>query len=60
MLLDGKRLVRTKRRRFQVRVRVRGLDPGVHRLKAVALGKAGGRAAKIRTFRRCGAPSFTG
>ena len=58
--LDGRRLTRTKRASFHVRLRVRDLASGSHRFKAVAMDADGGRTAKTRTFSRCAAPRFTG
>jgi virginiamycin B lyase len=51
--LDGRRVVRTSRRSFRVKLTVRRLGSGTHTLKATARDKAGGRAAKSRRFRRC-------
>ena len=60
LLLDGRRLMRTKRRSFDLRVRVRGLRAGTHAFKVLAVDTAGGRETISRTFRRCQGPPFTG
>ena len=62
--LDG-RLVRTTRlTRFSLRVSVRGLRVGRHRITVVALDRAGNRSVTRRRFGRCAlrlnVPRFTG
>ena len=51
--LDGRSQRTTQRKRFTMRVRVRGLRPGRHRLSVVARDAAGNRAEKTVRFRRC-------
>ncbi len=62
--LDGKLIKRTSRTRFAVRIRVRGIRVGRHRITVVALDRAGNRSVKRRTFGRCRIaltiPLFTG
>lgn len=61
LLLDGRRLVRSRHHSLKARVRVRGLRSGTHTLTLVAVDIKGGRAKVSRTFRRCrGGSSFTG
>ena len=62
--LDG-RLVRTTRRtRFSLRINIRGLRVGAHRITVVARDRAGNRSVTRRHFGRCAlsltAPRFTG
>jgi hypothetical protein len=51
--LDGRRVVRTKQRRFRKRLSVRGLDRGLHELRLVFVDRDGARAVKTRSFRSC-------
>ena len=55
--LDGKTIRRTKKARFTLRVRARGLRGGRHVLKVIATG-AGGRSTRSASFRRCGRPQL--
>jgi hypothetical protein len=62
--LDGKLVRRTSRTRFSLRIRVRGLSIGRHRITVIARDRAGNRSVMIRRFSRCAlglpAPRFTG
>jgi hypothetical protein len=62
--VDGKRVRRTTRSRFSLRISVRGLRVGSHTLTVIALDRAGNRTVKRRRFGRCAlplaAPRFTG
>jgi hypothetical protein len=66
--LDGKRVKSTRRTRFSLRIKVRGLSVGSHRITVVARDRAGNRSATTRRFGRCAlaiaaprfAPRFTG
>jgi ice-binding like protein/Big-like domain-containing protein len=62
--LDGKRVKRTTRTRFSLRVNIRGLRVGAHRITVIARDKAGNRSVTSRRFGRCAlavpAPRFTG
>ena len=62
--LDGKVVRRTKRTRFSLRISVRGLRVGRHRITVVARDRAGNLSFTTRRFRRCAlvlaAPRFTG
>jgi hypothetical protein len=62
--LDGKLVKRTTRTRFSLRISVRGLSVGRHRIKVVARDRAGNRSVTTRRFARCAlalpAPRFTG
>ena len=66
--LDGRRVKQTKRTRFSLRIRVRGLSVGNHRITVVARDRAGNRSVTTRRFGRCAlplvvprfAPRFTG
>ena len=60
--LDRRRLVRSTKTSFGVRVPVRGLRGGVHRLTVVAVDAAGNRTRRTTRFRICAAraPRFTG
>ena len=53
VLLDGKPLFTTRKRRFSRRVRTAKLDAGRHRIRAVATETSGERATASRRFRRC-------
>jgi hypothetical protein len=48
-----RRLRRTRLKNFSVRVPVRGLRPGTHRLRFRATDAAGNRAQRTVRFRRC-------
>ena len=62
--LDGKLVRRTTLTRFSIRISVRGLRVGPHRIKVIALDRAGNRAVARSRFGRCAlalpAPRFTG
>ena len=62
--LDGKRVKQTKRTRFSLRINVRGLSVGSHRVTVVARDRAGNKSVTTRRFGRCAlaivAPRFTG
>lgn len=62
--LDGKLVRRTARTRFSLRISVRGLPVGRHRITVVAQDRAGNRSVTRRRFGRCAlalaAPRFTG
>ena len=51
--LDGRRLTATKANRFSRRIRAGDLRAGRHRLKVVAVDKAGNRSVKTKRFRSC-------
>ena len=60
--LDGRRILRTTRAAFTVRLRVRRLRRGTHRLTVVATDAAGNTGRRTLRFRVCAAqvPRFTG
>jgi len=62
--LDGRRLKRTGRTRFSVRINARRLRVGSHRITVVAYDRAGNRSVTRRRFWRraltLAAPRFTG
>ena len=62
--LDGKLVKRSSRTRFSLRIKVRGLRVGPHRITVVARDRAGNRSVTRRRFGRCAlgltAPRFTG
>jgi uncharacterized repeat protein (TIGR01451 family) len=62
VFLDGRRIKRTRSNLFAVRIRVRRLSVGSHRIRIVAVDRAGNRRTLTRVFARCAqrAPSFTG
>ena len=64
VFLDGRLLRRTTRTRFSLRVNVRGLRVGRHRITVVARDRRGNRSVTTRRFGRCAialpAPRFTG
>ncbi len=64
VFLDGKLLKGTTLRRFSLRVTVRGLRVGPHRIRVVARDREGNRSVTTRRFGRCAfalpAPRFTG
>ncbi|MDP9294630.1 MAG: ice-binding family protein, partial [Actinomycetota bacterium] len=64
VFLDGRRVRRTSLTRFSLRIAVRGLRVGTHRIRVVALDRAGNQSVRTRSFRRCAlalpAPRFTG
>jgi YVTN family beta-propeller protein len=51
--LRGRRLRRTTKKRFRVRVPARRLDAGRHRVRIVATDVAGNRGRRVVRFRRC-------
>ncbi|MDX6698203.1 MAG: hypothetical protein QOE65_1600 [Solirubrobacteraceae bacterium] len=51
--VDSRRLRRTRRKSFSVRVPVAALRPGVHRLRLRATDASGNRASRTIRFRRC-------
>lgn len=51
--LDGRRVRRTSRTRFSLRIEVRGLRVGSHRITVVARDRAGKRSVTTRRFGRC-------
>ncbi len=64
VLVDGKRIKRSTKKKFSAKVRAKGLSSGRHKLKVVATDNAGNVKKKSRKFRRCGrgvaVPPFTG
>jgi Ice-binding-like len=62
--IDGKLIKRTTRPRFSVRIKVRGLRIGRHRMTVIARDRAGNRSVKRKSFGRCAIalaiPRFTG
>ena len=62
--LDGKLLRSTRLSKFSLRIKVRGLKVGAHRITVVARDRAGNRSVTKRRFARCAlvvaAPRFTG
>jgi uncharacterized repeat protein (TIGR01451 family) len=64
VFLDGRRIKRTTTNLFAVRINARRLRPGRHRIRVVAIDRAGNRRTLTRVFARCAqvrrAPSFTG
>ena len=62
--LDGRLVRRTTHRRFSIRISVRGLRVGPHRIKVIALDRNGNRSVARSRFGRCAlalpAPRFTG
>jgi YVTN family beta-propeller protein len=52
--VGSRRLLRTRRKAFSVRVPVRRLRPGAHRLRVRAVDAAGNRTSRAVRFRRCG------
>jgi hypothetical protein len=57
---DGRRVRRTSRKRFRVRIAARQLSAGRHRLTVVATDAAGNRRRTAVAFGRCGQPRLTG
>lgn len=53
VLLDGKTVLTTRKRRFALRVRAGRLEAGLHRLRVIADDTRGRRATASRSFRRC-------
>jgi len=53
VLLDGKRVFKTRKRRFSRRVKTTALAAGRHRIRVVATETSGERARAVRVFRRC-------
>jgi uncharacterized repeat protein (TIGR01451 family) len=64
VFLDGRRIMRTRRKVFRVRVNAASLRSGRHRLRAVAVDRARNRRVVRRAFTRCARPAavphFTG
>jgi hypothetical protein len=58
--LDGRLIKRVTHRRFLVTVKAAGLSAGTHRLRVVAVDRAGNQRVRTRTFSRCALPGFTG
>lgn len=63
--LDGKRIARTTRKTFRVRVNAGRLRAGRHRLRVVATDRSGNRRTMTKRFARCAQravapPHFTG
>jgi hypothetical protein len=64
--VDGKRVARTAKKRFKVRVHAAGMKAGRHRLRIVAVDRAGNRKVITQMFARCAqarpvvVPHFTG
>jgi hypothetical protein len=63
VMVDGRRVRTTTRKRFSVRVDARRLAPGTHVLRVVATDSAGRKTTLRKLFRRCRPPTqpaFTG
>ena len=62
VFLDGRRIRRTTRTRFSVRIGAGQLRAARHRIRVVATDRAGNRRTVTRSFARCAAaiPRFTG
>ena len=62
VFLDGRRVARTTRKVFSVRVPANRLRAGRHRLRVVATDRSGNRRTVSRAFARCAqaGPVFTG
>lgn len=63
VMLDGKLVRTTKRKRFSVHLNTRKLSPGTHVLRVVATDSGGRKTSIRRLFRRCrppAQPAFTG
>ncbi len=62
--IDGRRVKNTRLSRFSLKISVRGLRVGAHRITVVARDRAGNRSVTKRRFSRCAlvvaAPRFTG
>jgi hypothetical protein len=64
--LDGKRIARTSRSAFSVRINARKLRAGRHRIRTVAVDRSGNRRVTTSVFARCAQriapapPHFTG
>lgn len=59
VFLDGKRIKRSTKAKFTVRIRAKQLKPGRHRIRVLAVDEAGNeRVAKAR-FSRCDPPDVT-
>ena len=54
--IDGKLVRRTTRKRFSLRISVRGLRVGRHTMTVIALDRAGNRSVTRRHFGRCALP----
>lgn len=64
VLLDGKRIKRSSKKKFSVKIRAKGLSSARHTIRVVARDNAGNVKKKSRKFRRCdravAIPPFTG
>ncbi len=63
VLVDGKRVLKTTRKRFSVHINAHRLSVGSHLLRVVAVDSGGRRTALQQLFRRCRPPTlpaFTG
>jgi hypothetical protein len=60
VLRDGRRIRRTSRKRFRVRIGVAGLRAGRHTISVVARDAAGNSRRRTVSFGRCGQPTLTG
>jgi uncharacterized repeat protein (TIGR01451 family) len=62
--LDGRRIARTTRKNFSVRIGAASMRSGRHTLRVIAVDRAGNRRVASRSFLRCArqvpAPVFTG
>jgi uncharacterized repeat protein (TIGR01451 family) len=63
--LDGRRIARTTRKRFTLRIGAASMRSGRHTLRVIAVDRAGNRRVATRSFLRCArqpapAPVFTG
>jgi hypothetical protein len=62
--LDGRRIARTTRKNFTVRIGAASMRSGRHTLRVLAVDRAGNRRVATRSFLRCArqapAPVFTG
>jgi hypothetical protein len=63
--LDGKRIARTTKKRFTVKINARRLKAGRHRVRLSAIDRTGNKRSMSRVFARCAqarrvAPHFTG
>ncbi|MGH3951665.1 MAG: DUF11 domain-containing protein [Pseudonocardiaceae bacterium] len=62
--LNGRTIKRTKRKRFKVRINAKVMRSGRHRVRVIAVDRAGNRRVMRRSFRRCARPAqvpvFTG
>jgi hypothetical protein len=62
VFLDGKRIKRSSKTRFTVKIPAASLAPGRHKIRAVATDESANSRTARANFQRCGsaAPSFTG